>query len=290
MVENATGPMTLAEIVTRVRGLATLPEVYLRIKQILDDPTSEHDDVAAALQTDPAMAARLLRVANSAFYGRPGSISTVARAVGLLGTQQVHDLVLASAVMQAFDGLFPESLKPRDFWRQSILAATTGKLLADHCGFLDAERLFLAGLLAQVGQLILLEQLPVQMGSIMYLASRSAKLACQLQRQTFGFDYAEVGAALFAAWQLPPGLVVPIRSHTQPGSAREFELEAAIVHIAVEAANADARGKPPSTLLEHIDTQAWQLTGISREQFDQIRGEAHELARELSAVLLENAA
>jgi HD-like signal output (HDOD) protein len=290
MVENATGPLTLDGMVERVRGLATLPDVYLRIKRILDDPTSAHADVADALKTDPAMAARLLRVANSAFYGRPSSITTIERAVGLLGTQQVHDLVLAAAVIHSFDGLFPPALKPRDFWRTSILAATTSKLLGDHCGFLDAERLFVAGLLAQVGQLVLLEQLPVQMGSIMYQATHSAQRASDLQRESLGFDYAEVGAALFAAWQLPRALAEPILLHTRPAAADDFALESAILHIAVEAANAAIRDEPLVLTLERLDAAAWQLTGLSQELFEQIRSNARDTAGELIAALLDRAA
>ena len=290
MAAKSKGPVTIDAIVERVRELATLPDVYLRIKRILDDPTSTHGDVAEALQTDPAMAARLLRVANSAFYGRPGGISTVARAVGLLGTQQVHDLVLAAAVIQGFDGLFPDSLKPRDFWRASILAATTAKLLAEHCGFLDAERMFVAGLLAQVGQLVLLEQLPVQMGSIVYLASQSGQRACDLQRGSLGFDYAEVGAALFAAWQLPAALSEPIRLHTAPADATDFALEAAIIHIAVETAAAEIEGLPPAQALARLDAEAWRLTELSKELFTQIHDAAGELAGELTAALLGKAA
>jgi len=290
MVEKATGPVSLDAIVTRVRGLATLPDVYLRIKRILDDPTSTHGDIADALKTDPAMAARLLRVANSAYYGRPGSAATVARAVSLLGTQQVHDLVLAAAVMQSFDRLFPASLKPHAFWRASILAAAIAKLLADHCGFMDAERLFVAGLLAQVGQLVLLEQLPVQMGSVMHLAETSGRRTCDVQREILGFDYAEVGAALFTAWQLPAALAEPIRLHSRPAAAEAFALEAAIVHIAVEAASAEIQAKPPEQLMENLAPEAYRLTGLSDEVLDEIRRTARELASELTAALLARAA
>jgi HD-like signal output (HDOD) protein len=290
MIDKATGSITLDEIVARVSTLATLPDVYLRIKRILDDPASTHADVGEALQTDPAMAARLLRVANSAFYGRPGTITTITRAVGLLGTQQVHDLVLAAAVMQSFDGLFPEDLKPRDFWRASVTAATHAKLLAEHCSFLDAERMFVAGLLAQVGQLVLLEQLPVQMGSLGYLASQSGRRLCELQRDTLGFDYADVSGALFAAWNLPEALIEPIRRHTSPSMAEDHALEAAIVHIAVEAADAEIAQRPLEYVLERIDDGAWQRTGMSRELFEQMCGDASELAAGLMPALLDQAA
>jgi HD-like signal output (HDOD) protein len=290
MVHKKTGPVTLEGMVAQAQGLATLPDVYLRIKQILDDPTASLVDVATALKTDPAMAARLMRVANSAFYGRPGGITTIDRAVSLLGSQQIHDLVLAAAVIQGFDRLFPDSLKPRDFWRASILAATIAKLLAEQCGFLDAERVFVAGLLAQVGQLVMLEQLPVQMGSIMHMAAHTAQRPCDLQRQALGFDYAEVGAALFSAWRLPIALTEPVRLHTQPQTASEFALESAIVHIAVEAANGEVQKTPREEVLKKLDAGAWQLTELSKEQFEQVRDQAQELASELSATLLERAA
>ena len=107
----------------RVTDLTTLPDLYVRVKNVIDDPNASHKDLADVLSIDPVISARLLRVANSAFYGLPSQIATISRAVNLLGTQQVHDLVLATAVIQTLEDSFPPALRPSVFWRESLLAA-----------------------------------------------------------------------------------------------------------------------------------------------------------------------
>lgn len=290
MSQQSGDPITVEELVSRISSVASLPDVYMRVKRVLEDPASSHQVLADALRTDPGISARLLRIANSAFYGRPGGVDSITRAVGLLGTQQVHDLVLATSVMQTFDALFPDSLKPREFWQASVLTATAAKLLAEHCGFLDSERLFVAGLLSQVGHLVLLEELPVQMGSILNALSRGDTGICAMQRQTLGFDYAQVGAALFTEWQLPAGVVGPIAGHTDPESATHYRLETAIVHISVGIASAEARVEPLAQILRQLSDAAWARVGLSPELFDRIRAQASELATELAPALLNHAA
>ncbi len=277
-------------IVEQAEELATLPDIYVRIKLVLDDPTSSHTDIADALSTDSAMTARVLRIANSAFYGRSGQLSTVSGAVGLLGTQQVHDLVLATAVIQTLEDSFPPALRPSVFWRESLLAGSASKLLAEQCGFLDSERMFVAGLLAQVGQVVLFEQLPTRMLAVAQAAMDSGQPVSELQRQRFGFDYADVGAALFASWQLPAALISPIRYHTDPQATDAVLLEAAIVHIAVALATAETQQRSLDQVITGLNHQAWEATELSPELLELLQREAIALADQLTHVFLNAAA
>jgi HD-like signal output (HDOD) protein len=282
--------VTAAQLVARARELATLPDIYFRVKEVLDDSTSSHEDVAEALGTDPVLAGRLLRLANSAFYGRPGSIATVSRAVGLLGTQQVHDLVLATAVVHAFEDFSSGMIDRRQFWRSSLFSGSAAKLLAEHCDILDCERLFVGGLLAPVGLLILCQEVPVQIRAILRDARERDQDMAALQREQLGFDYAQVSAELFSSWQLPAELVMPIRAHTQPSTAEEGRLEAAIIHIAVQTANAHSQGQSTRELVPCLDDDAWRITALSFESLDKIRQDAQALTEEIVPVLLSAAA
>lgn len=288
MAQIPENQVTPAELVARARELATLPDVYFRTKKVLDEPNSSHEDVADAIATDPALAGRLLRMANSAFYGRPGSIATITRAVGLLGTQQVHDLVLATAVIQSFKGFSSGLVDPRDFWRSSLFAASAAKALADKCGILDCERLFVAGLLAQVGLLILYQELPAQMREILGAAGDEDLAA--LQRDRLGFDYAQLSVGLFQSWQLPTELVAPINDHTQPSTDGEVQLETAILYIATQLARARVQGQTMKDLIPLLDDSAWQITGLSYEGLSQIGDDAQALTEEIAPVLLNDAA
>lgn len=290
MTDDPEKPVTAAELAARARELATLPDIYARIKQILDDPTSSHGDVADALATDPALAARLLRVANSAFYGRPATISTISGAVGLLGTQHIHDLVLATAVIHAFDGFSSDLVDQRAFWTSSLFGAAAAKLMAEECGILDSERLFVAGLLAPVGLLILYQELPDQMRTIVRVADQQGQELAALERAQLGFDHARVGAELFSAWRLPPELVMPIGSHTRPSTAGNGRLEASILHIATQLATIRAEGKALKELVLRLPDDAWDATEMSMEKLQQIEKDARVLRDELLPVLLQSAA
>ena len=281
---------TPAQLVSRMRELTTLPDIYPRVKATLDNPGSSHDDIAESLSTDPTLTARLLRMANSAFYGRPGKIATVTRAVGLLGTQQIHDLVLATAVLNTFDRVKADGIDHRTFWHTSVAAAAAAKVLADHCDILDCERLFVSGLLARTGLLILHQELPVSVREAASAARESHKPASTLQREQLGFDYAELSAALFESWQLPQALVAPIGFHTQPAMANEFELEAAILHVAVSLAEAQEQGTQLEALVTQLDDAAWQLIGLSIETLTGIERLATELTKEIAPTLLNAAA
>ena len=281
---------TPAALVSEAGELATLPDVYVRVRAVLDDATSSHEDVAAAIATDPALSARLLRIANSAFYGRPGSIATVSRAVGLLGTQQVHDLVLATTVIQAFGDLANGAGSPHEFWINSLRTACAAKLLAEHCHILDSERLFVAGLLAQVGLLLLYRALPEQMARLGSASDQGIGDVAARQRAQLGFDYAELGAELFDTWQLPQALVAPIRHHSVPSSAAEGLLETSIVHIAAHLSDAEHQGRHSEQLLEGLDDRAWEIAGMSRDELQALRLEAVALTAEIAPVLLDAAA
>ena len=281
---------TATDLVERARELTTLPDIYVRVKKTLVDPASSHADVADVLSTDPALSARLLRMANSAFYGRPGTIATVSRAVGLLGTQQIHDLVLATAIIHAFDGFSSDLIDRRAFWSSSLFGASAAKLLADRCGILDSERLFVGGLLAPVGTLILYQELPEQMRSILADARMRGVDTAFLQRERLGFDYAQLSAELFTAWQLPPELVMPILGHTRPSAAQDSLLEAGILHIATQLAAARADGKGLNELVPQLNNDAWDITELSIAKLEEIDHEAQALTEEIVPVLLNSAA
>jgi len=290
MTQDSESQPTPAQLVARARELATLPDIYSRTKKVLEDPASTHEDVADTLGTDPALAGRLLRIANSAFYGRPGNIATIARAVGLLGTQQIHDLVLASAVIHAFDGFTSDLIDRRAFWHSSLFAASAAKLLAEQCDILDCERLFVGGLLAPVGLLILYQELPSQMRSILREAREQDGDLAALQRDRLGFDYAALSAELFSSWHLPPELVIPIGGHTQPSTAGEALLEAGILHIATQLADAQTRGRSLNELIPMLDDDAWRVTDLSIGKLEQIDQDARALTEEIVPVLLNAAA
>ena len=271
--------------------LVSLPAVYLRLKAVLDDPEFTMSDVEAVISQDPAMSARLLRQVNSAYFGFSSRIDTVSRAVGMLGTQQVHDLVLAASVAESFAGMSSEVMDMHHYWRRSVYCAAAARLLAARCGIREIERLFLAGLLRDIGHLIMYQSIP----DVTQFALTQARQQCLplyvVERDTIGFDYGKAGGTLLQQWQLPQSLWEPVELHVTPGQSTGYELDTAIVHLAgilAELADADPDTDAETlhgTLITRVNPGVWQITGLAPEQFIAVKEEADEQINEVMSLI-----
>ena len=271
-----TNRVTPEDLVSRTADLVSLPDIYIRLKTVVDDPESSMADVADVVANDPALTARLLKIANSPYFGFPAKITTVARATSLLGTQQIHDLVLATTVTEAFSGIPSELISMQDFWSNSIRCALLCRRLAQECNVLDSERLFVEGLLHDVGHLIMYQGLPEASAAALLESQQQDKPLFLVERELIGCDYAQVGSALMRSWHFPPGLIESVRYQNEPAQAEAFPLEVAIMHIAVRlkqhaAAEAEIAGSLPN-----IDAAAWQQTGLTREVIEPVCATADE--------------
>lgn len=272
--------MKARELVDGSLELVSLPDVYLRVKSVLDAPESCAADMARAIETDPNMTARLLRMANSPFFGFAANVDMTARAVSLLGTLQIHDLMLATSVASMFSGVRSDVLNVADFWEDSVRRGVASKLLAAHCNVLNAERVFLAGLLGHIGKMVIAIKAP----GFLQEAAQAARLRGQelhlVQREMFGLDYAEVGAELLKAWRLPASLEEPVRYQNTPEDAQSYAVEAAIVHIASRIAPAELSPDAPPLRADVIPLMTLDHNGI-----DEVRGQLDQRTTEALALL-----
>jgi len=278
--------LTAKMVATGAQLLASPPTVYVRLRQLLSDPTFTLSELTKLVSTDPALAARLLRVANSTYFGGHKGVDTVRRALVVLGTQQIHDIVLATSVISRFTDIPVRLVDMHSYWQASVLAAAAAKLLADRCFIFESERMFTAGLLAQLGQLVLYLRVPSVMSRALEIARHEQQPIHLVERELLGFDYAEVGGELFAAWQLPPSLVEPIRHHINPVAAADRMLEASVVAIAVTlAADADPAASKTDAG-RHVSAQALEAVGLVAGDLEPLRMEAAKLAHEGQCLFL----
>jgi len=274
--------VSLPELVSSVVKLVSLPEVYLRVRQLVDDPRAQMTDVAAAISLDPDLTSRLLRIANSAMFGFPGRVETVARAVTLLGTQQVYHLVLAASVTRAFAHISPALVDMQTFWRGSVYGGVVARLLARRCHVADVERLFVAGLLRDIGHLVLYARLPDQAQAALQQSDETGMDLATVERELFGFDYAEVGGALLEGWHVPETLHMAVRYHVEPETAPGAPFETAIVHIAGVLATGFLAGKAPAESVSRIHPAAWRASGLDPET---VTRTAEQAAGEIGGVV-----
>lgn len=220
------------ELVLSCTSIFTLPEIYFRVRDVVDDPESTMDDLADVLKLDPAISARLLHIVNSPLYGFPRQIDTVTRAVNLLGIQVINDLVTATTVGRTFSGMPIQLMDVPKFWCKSVLCALLAGKIAKSCGIDDSERFFIEGLLRDIGHFVLYQTVPQRAQSALIEAGYLGTSLAEVEQSNIGCDFAEVGAELIRSWGMPMQIEQAVRCQLSPNDAGEFILHASIVHLA----------------------------------------------------------
>jgi HD-like signal output (HDOD) protein len=220
------------ELVQSCTSIFTLPEIYFRVRDVVDDPKSTMDDLAKVLKLDPAISARVLRIVNSPLYGFPKQIDTMTRAVNLLGNQAINDLVTATTLGRTFSGMPIQLMDVPTFWRKSVLCALLAGKIAKSCNLEDSERFFIAGLLRDIGHLVLYQTIPQRAQSALIEAGYLGASLAEVEQSNFGCDFAEVGAELIKSWGMPVQIEQAVRYQLTPNEAGEFALHASVVHLA----------------------------------------------------------
>ncbi|MDD2799898.1 MAG: HDOD domain-containing protein [Methylococcales bacterium] len=264
---------TPQELVLDINDLMSLPEIYLRIRDVINNPASTLNNVSDVVSQDANITARVLRITNSSFFGFAEEITTLSRAINIMGFSQLQDLVLSVSVVRSFKGVPNELINMKEFWTNSVFCAVTARLLAARCNVLDSERLFVSGLLHGIGQLIIYSKLPNETTEILTLAKQQNKPVKQVERHVLGFDYAQVGGELLKAWKLPESHIEAVGSHTDLRSVDKFALDAAIIHIAsvlVQQYESAKKGYG----IPQFDPIALQLTELTEADIDPIKQDA----------------
>lgn len=174
------------ELVQSCSNVFTLPEIYFRVRDVVDNPDSTMDDLARVLRMDPGISARLLKIVNSPLYGFPKQVDTVTRAVNLLGMQAVRDLVTATTVGRSFSGMTVQIMDLSAYWRKSVLCALMAGKIAKACGIEDSERFFIEGLLRDIGHLVLYQTIPERAQSALIEAGNLGNRWRKSSRRTSG--------------------------------------------------------------------------------------------------------
>jgi HD-like signal output (HDOD) protein len=187
-----------------------LSDSFVRIKELIDDESSTIDDIADVILLDPALAGTILKLANSSFFNYPGKIDTVSKAVLVLGITEVYNLVIAFFTSKAFKNINAEQDYLDGFWCKSIDCALIIKYIGVKLGIQNAERLFILGLLHNLGELVV-QQLSAEKVIAANLFTKD-ELPWQKQSETLGFTFGECSAELLKQWQLPFTIIEPIRN------------------------------------------------------------------------------
>ena len=260
--------MTPQLLVQEVHHLFSLPDVAIRLNELIDQPDSTSGQLVEVVQLDAGLAATVLKLANSAWYGLPCKVDTISRAITLIGHQALRDLVLSTAVITSFKGIPEEFVNMLDFWDNSVNCGVVTRNLAQKCGIKASERMFLAGLLHKVGRLVFYASRPVQYRQVLQDREQGEAAIIEAERRVFGFTYADLGAALLRAWRVPNVLDEIVAFQLYPEQCADYPKEAAVLHVAADIAyhmapDIKARYQLGDYNLT-FDEAAWNSLGLER--------------------------
>ncbi|GAB59162.1 HDOD domain-containing protein [Rheinheimera nanhaiensis] len=200
--------MKALQYAQNVAELFALPEGYLRVKQLMDSDTASLDEIAEVIMLDPVLTSKLLKLANSAIYNLPYQVESVSKALLVLGKTQVYNLVISIGIASACSKIDTSAIDLERFWEQSINAALIAKFLAQSCQLKPTDRYYVAGLLHNIGEMVLLHN-SAELAHQCQEYSADEK-PWQRQQAILGCTYAECGAELLHLWQLPDSIVEPV--------------------------------------------------------------------------------
>ncbi|GJL79289.1 MAG: HD family phosphohydrolase [Nitrospinaceae bacterium] len=280
--------MNISELIQGDDQLATLPEIFYKLNAAIEDPDCTFDDIGEIISLDPGLTARLLKIVNSAFYGFSTQVETVTHALTIIGTDQLAQLVLATSVMGQFKAIPTQLLDMDAFWRHSISAGLASRSIAALSGEYNVERFFVAGLLHDVGRLVLCIKIPNETGEIFKKAQTSGKLLCVEEQKALGFDHAEVGGELLKAWNLPDRLVESVAYHHAPEKSKNHPQETAVVNLADAIAYSMKLGSSGESVVPPMEPKSWELIGLPESLYlPMIKDKIEQQFEEVAGVFLQ---
>ncbi len=280
--------MTPHDLVTGVIRLVSLPEVCLRVNEMMEDPSTSAKSLGQVISRDTGLTARLLKIVNSSFYGFPSKIETVSRAVTVIGLRELRGLVLAASAVETFSKIPTEVLNRVHFWRHSVYCGVVAQLVAEECKVLHSERLFVAGLLHDIGKLIIAHRLPEQMKTIKERVAAEQCFDYEIERQELGFDHADVGGALLREWKMPPTLCDAVYFHHHPADAANSLMDAAMIHLANSITGMAEEGLDVDmdVIIQPIDERIWDVLTVDDSVIETVSKKAGPLFTDALEVIL----
>jgi HD-like signal output (HDOD) protein len=238
-----------------------LPDICLRIRQMIDDHNSGIEDIANLVSMDPSLASKLLKLANSPLFRFRSQVDSITKAVNVLGGEALYNLVMAETARDAFAHFTDENIDLKRFWMQSLYTGLIAKHLAKLSRVRGSDRFFLLGLLHNLAELVITKDTPEKAKKCMPADSKT--MPWDLQRMYLGFTYAECSSIILQLWQLPSQLTLPLLDiYDQPKSMENKEI--AIMFLATRLGYALATGFK-GDVLTLINPDVMEGAGIDEE-------------------------
>lgn len=220
--------------ITNISTIPTLPTVLEKISSLLKNPQTSAEEIGKAITTDQALASKVLKLVNSAFYGFPGRISTVTHAVVILGFSTIKNIVLTASIFEAFkkEDNYSVVFDMEKFWLHSVACGVTAQTIAKYMGNKEKEECFIAGLIHDIGKIIFCQYLPKEFAEVMMRVQKTNQLMYTCEKEMFNTTHQEIGGIIAKRWNLPNNLQSAVCYHHNPAKSQKHYTINALVHCA----------------------------------------------------------
>lgn len=212
--------------------VSSMPTVYFKLREALDNPSSTFKDFEDIIRKDPGLVVRLLKIVNSAFYGLSEQVETISRALMIVGIEQLSELVLSTSIGEMFKGIPKELIDMKTFLRHSICCGMAAKIMADYKRMPNSEGFYTAGMLHDIGSLVIFKKRPNQAREVLLTCKSQNAPLTEVEQKILGFDHTQAGGALLKAWKLPILLQEAALWHHAPSRSTTHRPAVGIVHAA----------------------------------------------------------
>jgi len=283
----ADNPALVADALKKVSTIATLPEVTAKIVQTVEDPKSTAAQLHKIVAHDPALATRILKVVNSAFYGLPGQIGSVERAIVLLGLNAIKNIAVAASLGQLFRGVkLCEGFTAKDLWTHCIAVGVTARELARQMKLPIADEAFLAGLIHDTGMLVGLQVWPDKLKEACEAARTSERDFCEIEREVTGVDHQQLGQGLAELWKFPRSCQLVAGYHHKPTTLSDNNrMLVTLVYIADTMCCKQNRGFNLTALRQKYEDGGILDVHLDPILIEQTAGKLDELVSSATSVL-----
>ncbi len=269
---NAKDHHLIRETVENISTIPTLSIVIDKLAKLLRNPQTSAEEIGKAIATDQSLAAKVLRLVNSAFYGFPGKISTITHAVVILGFSTIKNIVLTASIFDVFSkkNTAPSDFNIEKFWLHSIGCGSASQAVAIQLGFKEKEECFIAGLIHDIGKIVLYYHFPGEFKGVFRNAREKGILFMESEKEVLDISHDEIGAIITQRWNLPENFQQVVRHHHHPSLSKEFYAMTGIVHAADILARAMGIGNGGDDRIPRIDETVWKDLGFENVSLESI--------------------
>ncbi len=279
----------LEKLVDKEVSLVTLPDVFHEIVEVTGNPKSSSTDISNVLAKDQSLSSRILRLVNSPFYGLMSKVDTLSRAVTIVGTVEITNLAMGISITSTFNDVSSELVNMHDFWEHSLSVGVVAKILATQNKMPVQERLFVGGLLHDIGRLVLLKNYSRISGKMLAFATSRPVNLYDLETKYFGFSHSELGGRLLEQWKVPQALANMVKSHHSRSSIDDSG-ETILIRLADIISHGLGYGHSGARRVPPLDYNEWKNAGLSITALPVVAAQTENNLRDLMRIIVEDQA